>query len=1069
MMLSLIIASGIMSRAVAARAHGHAPAAAAHPRAPPVPHGDRPGQRQEAPALVLHRGRGSRRRQAARQEVLLPQDPRRAPAAHVVSPHVPAPRPLHLHRLPPLDEVPVRAVPQVAPRRARHRGDRLPAAARSSATPRRRARASPASRRTGRNGRRGEFHGLREFRDGDDPRDIHWRSTRARRGRTLVREHEDEAARRVTDLPRQRAARRRSLPRRAGQGRPRARHLARRVARRRLPRARLRRARGHARRRASPPWLQGPPQLVRLLRTLALLPTTHARRALPRRRRRRRRADPGRARAAARTPPFSGCSKHEVLRHPQGRPRTSWSPPRSPRSRCRASCRRSIVGAHARARPRSRSSSSRRASRFLRARSWTVDVERAHARRLRLDAARRDPRRAPRSPACASSASCSSTSCGTGAPSRDYLQAYVVSFLMLVAGAALNSDLAYAGCFLAYVVFATWTLTLFHLRREMEENYLLKHSDDARRARRGRAHPQLAPHRRLALPRRAPSLVSIGVFLCAALAFFLIPRFGFGFFATHQRRGEPHRRLLRSRRPRRLRPHQGQPAGRHAHRVPVGRARPSSRCTCAASPSTSTSTAAGRAPSSRRRRCAAGAATTSTSTRRRAPHRRRGARAARPRASSSASTSSRSTPRCCSARRTPVAFELPRSVGRGDAPIALEHATAPTSLRASSAASTRRPARTTVERKSGLRYTVWSDVDAARRARCSAAARRRRHRRGAGALPRRCRADLPPRIARAGAADHRGRARPVAEGARHRATTCSATSYTLDLKRDERYEPLEDFLFVQKAGHCEYFASALAVMLRTVGVPTRSVNGFYGGEWNSYGHYLAVRQGDAHSWVEVWVDGAGWVTVRSDAARRRRSRRRRRVERAAPARSTTSSSPGSSTSSSTTSASRSSSRAPSDAGRSSAPSATRSALRARHARAGSSASRARARRLVARGARLAPSPRADASRIRRGAEALHAYARALKALERRGFARGAGETGRELAARVERRRRSGRRALRRAGRALLRGPLRRRRRRRRRARPPGASGRPRPAPAPPAPPDRASDRAPLTRRAEPLL
>jgi len=62
--------------------------------------------------------------------------------------------------------------------------------------------------------------------------------------------------------------------------------------------------------------------------------------------------------------------------------------------------------------------------------------------------------------------------------SRDYLQAYVVSFLMLVAGAALNSDLAYAGCFLAYVVFATWTLTLFHLRREMEENYLIKHSDD---------------------------------------------------------------------------------------------------------------------------------------------------------------------------------------------------------------------------------------------------------------------------------------------------------------------------------------------------------------------------------------------------------------------------------------------------------------------------------------------------------------------------------------------------------------------------------------------------------------
>jgi uncharacterized protein (DUF58 family) len=46
-------------------------------------------------------------------------------------------------------------------------------------------------------GRRGEFHGLREFREGDDPRDVHWRSS-ARRGRRMMREHDDEAARRVT-------------------------------------------------------------------------------------------------------------------------------------------------------------------------------------------------------------------------------------------------------------------------------------------------------------------------------------------------------------------------------------------------------------------------------------------------------------------------------------------------------------------------------------------------------------------------------------------------------------------------------------------------------------------------------------------------------------------------------------------------------------------------------------------------------------------------------------------------------------------------------------------------------
>jgi transglutaminase-like putative cysteine protease len=75
--------------------------------------------------------------------------------------------------------------------------------------------------------------------------------------------------------------------------------------------------------------------------------------------------------------------------------------------------------------------------------------------------------------------------------------------------------------------------------------------------------------------------------------------------------------------------------------------------------------------------------------------------------------------------------------------------------------------------------------------------------------------------------------------------------YTLDLRRDESLPPLDDFLFVQRKGHCEYFSSAMVILLRTQGIAARNVNGFYGGEWNSYGNYLAVRQGDAHSWVEV--------------------------------------------------------------------------------------------------------------------------------------------------------------------------------------------------------------------------
>ncbi len=67
-------------------------------------------------------------------------------------------------------------------------------------------------------------------------------------------------------------------------------------------------------------------------------------------------------------------------------------------------------------------------------------------------------------------------------------------------------------------------------------------------------------------------------------------------------------------------------------------------------------------------------------------------------------------------------------------------------------------------------------------------------------------------------------------------------------------DPLARFLFETRLGHCEYFASSLAVLLRAAGVPSRIVNGYRGGEWNEYGKYFLVRQSDAHSWVEAWID-----------------------------------------------------------------------------------------------------------------------------------------------------------------------------------------------------------------------
>jgi transglutaminase-like putative cysteine protease len=85
--------------------------------------------------------------------------------------------------------------------------------------------------------------------------------------------------------------------------------------------------------------------------------------------------------------------------------------------------------------------------------------------------------------------------------------------------------------------------------------------------------------------------------------------------------------------------------------------------------------------------------------------------------------------------------------------------------------------------------------------------------------------------------------------------------YTLELTDPGDAPPLDVFLFRTRAGHCEFFATALAILLRASGVPARNATGFLGGRYNRYGDYYAVRQGDAHSWVEAWLgDTEGWVT-----------------------------------------------------------------------------------------------------------------------------------------------------------------------------------------------------------------
>ena len=85
--------------------------------------------------------------------------------------------------------------------------------------------------------------------------------------------------------------------------------------------------------------------------------------------------------------------------------------------------------------------------------------------------------------------------------------------------------------------------------------------------------------------------------------------------------------------------------------------------------------------------------------------------------------------------------------------------------------------------------------------------------------------------------------------------------YSLNMAiQDATIDPVEDFLFNRRAGHCEYFASALVLMLRSVGIPARLVTGFKGGVLSSDGT-LQIQQRFAHAWVEALIDRKTWVTL----------------------------------------------------------------------------------------------------------------------------------------------------------------------------------------------------------------
>jgi hypothetical protein len=82
--------------------------------------------------------------------------------------------------------------------------------------------------------------------------------------------------------------------------------------------------------------------------------------------------------------------------------------------------------------------------------------------------------------------------------------------------------------------------------------------------------------------------------------------------------------------------------------------------------------------------------------------------------------------------------------------------------------------------------------------------------------------------------------------------------YSLDPLRGGGEDAVEDFLFNTRAGYCEHFASSMALLLRAAGIPARLAVGYLGAEYNGFGSYYIIRQSDAHSWVEAYMDGK-WI------------------------------------------------------------------------------------------------------------------------------------------------------------------------------------------------------------------
>ncbi|MFT3693142.1 MAG: DUF3488 and transglutaminase-like domain-containing protein [Kofleriaceae bacterium] len=423
---------------------------------------------------------------------------------------------------------------------------------------------------------------------------------------------------------------------------------------------------------------------------------------------------------------------------------------------------------------------------------------------------------------------------------RDWQQIYLLAFLMLVAGSVLNADLTYGVCFLGFVISATWSLTLFHLRREMEDNLLVKHAAD-------RASERVEVRRILDSKRivggrffAGTGMLSLVVFLASAAAFLALPRVGFGFFMKN--RGGLN--LVGFSETVKLGGH----GVLKSDSTIVMRVQVDSKIGGRDQPALHWRGIAFDKYEHGEWRVSSNAPLTLDTIDYPQQGQERhtlGWRNARPNSPSAITDQ---------ATRQDVWLEpLDSDVMFG--------ASNPRMFEVPQARRIQRAMRNDelrLEHSSTIHYTVYSQIAAPPASELRAAPTVDNNKAYAVYL------QLPPDITKR----TRELALKITEGEQTNYDKALAiirwldenTRYTLELKEPGSQEPVDFFLFDRKEGHCEYYASAFAILARLNGIPTREVNGFYGGEWNEYQGYVAVRAGDAHSWDEVYFPTKGWVT-----------------------------------------------------------------------------------------------------------------------------------------------------------------------------------------------------------------